>query len=981
MGTPVSQNSFAAGELSPQLAGRTDFAKYYTGLHTCLNFIVRQYGGLDNRPGTHLVCEVADSTKFTRLIPFQYNNQQTYVIEAGNQALRLIANGGLVVSATPYNVTGESKEYFSHPNGWRAVLTIASHPFSDGDIVIITGVDPNINGTRAIKYVDANNIAVLGVNISAVNWSGGGTLQSTTSFVPVVVSSPWTSDETHLLKYTQSADIMTICHPNHPPQQLSRTSSVAFNLAAFVNTNGPFQEINVDITKTMKADGVIGTVHLTSVFDIFTAGNIGQLLRLEAMPDSDTPAWEVQKAIAINQIVRAGAQWYQAITAGTTGTVKPSGVTPGDIDADGIPGVKWLYAHSGYGIVKITAVTDSKHATATVIRRLPDLIASSSGPRIITNVISGTSPSAPDPGTYAQVVCAGHGFITGQTVTIASVVGAVEVNGVHQVQVIDVNNFYVVGVYETTPYTSGGTATWTNASVADTYKWAFEAWKNDQGYPMSVGYFQQRQIFGATAAKPQTSWMSQVAGYDNFEQNIPLLDDDAITLPIFSRRVNEIRHILDLDALVLFTSDGPFIVNGGQSANNAVITPATISTKRQGANGISHVPPLLVNEQALFVQEKGSQVRSLGYSFQNDKYIGQDLTVLSNHLFQGMSIVDWAYQEIPYSCVWAVRDDGVMLGLTYFPEQQVAGWHRHTTDGLFESVCCITENNVDALYVVVNRTINGQTKRYIERFDDRQFTDIRDAFFVDCGLTYDGRNAGATINWTLTGGTDWLYTESLTFTTDADWFVGASDIGDAIIITSADGTIVRLTIIAYTSARIVTVQASRTVPADLRNVSHLGFDMARNTFAGLDHLEGKLVAILADGNADAQQVVTGGMVTLEYPGVVVHAGLPFTSDMQTLDINDTGRDIRANQKRINRVSLVVENSLGFSVGKDADNLMEYKQRNLENYDETTTSLTGITDPISIPADWSKPGRIFVRQDKPLPLSVLSSIPEVDLGGI
>jgi hypothetical protein len=114
---------------------------------------------------------------------------------------------------------------------------------------------------------------------------------------------------------------------------------------------------------------------------------------------------------------------------------------------------------------------------------------------------------------------------------------------------------------------------------------------------------------------------------------------------------------------------------------------------------------------------------------------------MSSHLFQGHTILEWAFQQIPFSCIWAVRDDGVLLGFTYMQEQQVAAWHRHDTDGLFESVCTIVEGNVDAVYVVVNRTIGGQRKRYVERFDNRQFTDVTDAFFVDAGLSWSGAPA------------------------------------------------------------------------------------------------------------------------------------------------------------------------------------------------------------------------------------------------
>jgi hypothetical protein len=106
----------------------------------------------------------------------------------------------------------------------------------------------------------------------------------------------------------------------------------------------------------------------------------------------------------------------------------------------------------------------------------------------------------------------------------------------------------------------------------------------------------------------------------------------------------------------------------------------------QGANPVSDIAPLKIGAYALFIQEKGSQVRTLGYSFAENAFLGQDVTVMSAHLLQFNTIVAWAYQEIPYNVIWAVRDDGVMLSLTYLKEQDVYGWARHDTNGEVVSV-------------------------------------------------------------------------------------------------------------------------------------------------------------------------------------------------------------------------------------------------------------------------------------------------------
>ena len=102
----------------------------------------------------------------------------------------------------------------------------------------------------------------------------------------------------------------------------------------------------------------------------------------------------------------------------------------------------------------------------------------------------------------------------------------------------------------------------------------------------------------------------------------------------------------------------------------------------------------------------------------------------------------WDWAEEPNKLVWAVRDDGVLLCLTYLKEQELIGWTHHDTNGLFQSVATVTEQvqqgSVDALYVVVQRTVNGQSVQYIERMADRFITSYTTPWCVDCGIQYSG---------------------------------------------------------------------------------------------------------------------------------------------------------------------------------------------------------------------------------------------------
>jgi hypothetical protein len=180
-------------------------------------------------------------------------------------------------------------------------------------------------------------------------------------------------------------------------------------------------------------------------------------------------------------------------------------------------------------------------------------------------------------------------------------------------------------------------------------------------------------------------------------------------------------------------------------------TPTTIGYDPQSSDGAAFLRAIQTGDSSLFVQAGGTKVRDLKFKNEAGKFVGDELTIMARHLFDSEHvIVDWDYAKEPHGILWIVRSDGALIGLTYLPEQEVVGWHRHDTDGFFERVCVIPENGVDTPYFVVRRTVNGATVRYLERMAVRDRSDILDSFFVDSGLTYDGRNATAT-TITITG--------------------------------------------------------------------------------------------------------------------------------------------------------------------------------------------------------------------------------------
>lgn len=256
-------------------------------------------------------------------------------------------------------------------------------------------------------------------------------------------------------------------------------------------------------------------------------------------------------------------------------------------------------------------------------------------------------------------------------------------------------------------------------------------------YPAAVSYYEQRRVFASTVNRPQTTWLTASGTESNLTQSIPTQDDDAITFRIAAREVNSIRHVVPLSNLILLTASAEWRV---QSSDNGALTPSTISARPQSYTGANMVQPQVVGNRIIYPRARGGRVNELAYSFDAQGYITSDLSLLAQHLFDGFSLVDMALPKAPYQIAWFVSSNGDLLGLTYVPEQQVAGWHHHdtgTTDK-FESVCTVGENDEDAVYVIVNRTIGGAQKRFVERLHSRRFDTQADAFFVDCGATYRG---------------------------------------------------------------------------------------------------------------------------------------------------------------------------------------------------------------------------------------------------
>ncbi len=249
--------------------------------------------------------------------------------------------------------------------------------------------------------------------------------------------------------------------------------------------------------------------------------------------------------------------------------------------------------------------------------------------------------------------------------------------------------------------------------------------------PSCVCYYQQRKLYASSSKQPQTLWASQSGTNDNFNISRPLNASDAITLSLYDNMSNSIRHLIPFDNLIAITTNSEWSINGSDGVFCANPLPVA---KIQSYYGASKVKPVISGSMVLFVQSGGNMLRDLGYSYLSDSYDGEELTLFANHLFEGKQIVDMAYAKEPYRIVYCIMNDGTINALTYNPKQKITAWHRHLTNGAYESVAVIRENNEDIAYFIVKRKINDNYVRYIERFKSRTVKNLNEAFFLDCAL-------------------------------------------------------------------------------------------------------------------------------------------------------------------------------------------------------------------------------------------------------
>jgi hypothetical protein len=625
------QTSFNAGELAPEVDGRVDIGKYVSACSRMENFFPLVQGPARRRGGTKFVAAVKNSNHRTWLAKFEFNTEQAYVLEFGDEYVRFFTDNGVLV--------------YPSADAW-----VTSTVYSVGDLIT--------NGGNTYYCVTAHTAGATFAGDSAYWYQ-----------MPVTgeyqIPAPWAvedlinTDGTFALDMVQSGDILYIVNSNYAPRKLSRLGATTWTITEFTPDGGPFDSYDPDETITVYASAQTGSVNLVASGSIFTAQDVGRLFFLEQKKANAISSWQTGASITANDLRRYDGKTYKALNSATTGSIPPSHTVGAEYD--GNPGVQWEYQDPGYGWAQITSFTSATQVAATVISLLPD-----------------------------------------QTVT------------------------------------SGNATT----------RWAFGSWGSVPGYPSHVTFFRNRLVFAR--AIDRALWFSVAGDYEVFrdrDRGGNVTASSSITMSVESDQSNKIQFLVPAQALIIGTAGGEYACS--EQTDSEPFGPGNTKIVESSQFGSRGAKPVRVGESILFVQRSGRKLREVSYDALQFDYKSLDMSVLAPHMIpKGRSIVQLTYQKEPHSIVWIARDDGLLVGFTFNREQYTdppfGGWHRHMLGGhgVVESIVSVPSpnNDRDDLWLIVRRTINGATTRYIEYMQpEYESGDAQeDSFYVDSGLTYIG---------------------------------------------------------------------------------------------------------------------------------------------------------------------------------------------------------------------------------------------------
>jgi len=934
--------------------------------------------------------------------------------------------------------------------GLGATFTLsygAVDAFNNGDWVYLSGIiGPTQlnNQTYVVEGSTTSGFELYDIYGNAIDTTSGPAYVSGGTAARIyTLSTIWNEQDLPWLKYSQSADVMSICCVNqltgteYPPQDLERFNDYFWTLTQA----SPVTSIDPPTAVTCIAS-TTGTVNYEYCVTALAADGTESIASV---------AGEVGGAVDI---------------AATAGTIT----------------VTWNAVPKNYGfyIYKFPP----GYGAPIPAGSLPGFVGQSNGNQFIDNNIvpdyQQVPPTHLDPFANGQIlevntVVQGTGYVDAElniTTSTGSGFSATPVIVDSSITAWIINN-------AGQNYASTDTGTVIGSGTGATV--ALVVGSQSGNYPSVVNYFQERRTYANSQNNPDTYWLSQPGAYLNFDARVPPIPSDAITGTPWGVQVNGIQWLIQTSGglLVMTGLSAWLLVGAGSFATNVQpISPTNQDAVVQAFTGVSPlVVPIRINYDVIYVESKGSYYYDLPYQlYALSEPI--DLTEISTHLFTNFTILENAWCEQPNKLLWAVRSDGVLLSLTYYKSQQISGWARHDTQGMFVSVCSIVEPPVDALYVATERFLNAGTTYLVERMNNRQWDTLEDAWCVDCAIEYpltypnatvsasspggeitgstglvggngysagttftvvdangEGPGTGAVVTGTISGGEvtgltvvsqGSGYTAPAVYASDPAGSDGGSGFNATLTLNTSVtftastsifssgniGSVLRMgggiaNITAYTNGTTLTgeltipisdviVDGSATSPRP-QSPNNWSLTQPITHVTGLEHLANEYVTGLADGQViPLTQVSTAGTLTLSTPASRIIIGLPFVAQLQTIRLDAGSPTVQGQRKKIAAATIRVEASAAFESGENQpdgatfsplqlapqwNNLNVVPNKSIPYFGNPTLPLYTGDVRVILGSDFATRGQVAIEQNLPLPLSILALIPEILPGDI
>lgn len=929
MANLVPQYAFVAGEVSPEFFGRTDLVKYSLGVSTAVNWFVGFRGGMYTRSGHSFCGEIMADDKEIVLHRFIATGDD-YVLMFGHQYMRVVRNGGYVLESAK-SITGATT---ADP----CVVTCASHGYSNGDWVYVSGVGgmSELNGRYFEVDSVTTNTFVLRTPDQVDLDASGYTAYTSGGTCSRVYTLTTTYDADHLrdLRIEQELEdtvtVFKLTHTSYKPRKLVYTNDTSWSLSDV--TFGSVAAAPTNVTLTPSASGSAGVAFGVTAL----VNGVETVLSDYGMSEA-----------SVNYTATAGSMkvtWNRVANA-TEYFVYRSLVLP--TGADITKGHELGYV----GRALSTQFTD-QNITPDFTKLAPvnfNPFADGAIETInVTNGGSGYSKSS-----TVSMSGGGSGFVGYPVVNAAgTLLSIVIINGGS-------------GYSSPTATVSGGSG----ASISVT------AGPSSGNNPAVYKKFQQRGVYAGTLNYPMTIYGSRAGQTENYDVNVILQEDDSYTFALDESSIQPIEHLVALrSGLLVFTSQTVTQLKSGQGK---ALSPINALAEPQVYKGISSAKPLTVELDVIFCQQFSNAVNAMMYTEYTESFELQNISLLSDHLLgPNKQIIRMEYAEEPDKIIYCLREDGIMLTLTYDRNEQVFGWARQQTQGLYRDMVSLQEGAVWKMYYVVERYINGKWRKFLERQENRDITHVEDYVGTDASLSYGLTYPNATLSLDGVTGTD------ITATTSANVF-SSGDVGNVIY---AGGG--KLEITAYTSGTEVTCKALRDVTdvipertplTALRQVS-TKWSMGTPTLSigGLWHIEGETVDILADGDVYQSRTVSSGKVSIDRAATKITVGLPYNCDLKTLPVTSTQDLIEPLKKIIQGLGITLYKTRGLSLGPDFDSLVDMKDLTDEDWGEIL-KLRNETVYEELEDSWDTDGVICLRQNYPLPAAVLNLMANINAG--